>query len=67
MADYDVVVVVVGAGNSAMAAAVSARGQGAHSSGGLLVPGFLGGIDAYPTKRFQADPGRVAGASAARA
>jgi tricarballylate dehydrogenase len=95
MADYDVV--VVGAGNAALAAAVSAREQGAgrvavlekaprelrggntHYSGGLLrfaydrpedllplvpdveqqVPGFLAGVEPYPSKRFHADLERV--------
>jgi tricarballylate dehydrogenase len=95
MAECDVV--VVGAGNAALAAAVSAREQGAarvvvlekaprelrggntHYSGGLLrfaydrvedllplvpdveqqVPGFIGGVEPYPPKRFHADLERV--------
>ena len=95
MPEYDVI--VVGAGNAALAAAVSAREQGAgrvvalekapselrggntHYSGGLFrfafdraeelrplvpdaeqhIPGFMAGVQPYPTTLFHADLARV--------
>jgi tricarballylate dehydrogenase len=96
MPDYDVI--VVGAGNAALAASVSARLAGAervlvlekapigmrggntHFSGGLFriafekaadilrlapkaheMPGFMEGIEPYPTEAFQGDLGRITG------
>jgi succinate dehydrogenase/fumarate reductase flavoprotein subunit len=63
MADYDVV--VVGAGNAAMAAAVSAREQGAYACGemvgGLFHGNYPGGTGLVSGAVF----GRIAGANAA--
>jgi tricarballylate dehydrogenase len=65
MADYDVV--VVGAGNAAMAAAVSAPGQGAYACGemvsGLFHGNYPGGTGLVSGAVF----GRIAGANAAGA